>query len=343
MPNKKFLGSVFSKKNKQQDTLKDDEQLTSDNILTIYCHFLYITLGKFLLQKKNFKEFFKKSIYNRKYEEILKKANLKLVPEEYLLSVFLTIIMTLTIFIFLSLIFFTVNIIFSFLLFFGGLGVVFAVGVFLYNYPIVLAKTRGDQIDASMIYLLPYLKILSNEISLSKMIDIIDDFLIYKEIKVEFNKIKYYSNFLGYDIHSSIREAMLSCPSKQLSDLMNDLVTISNSGGNIYNYLERKLNNLNSEIEAEEKKNIDTLLIYSQIYIVLLLIAPLFFTIMVAVLDIIDFSTASQASAASAGGSILNIIIMMFFLPLVYVGFMMLIYYSKPLYTRLVPMKNAKK
>ena len=47
---------------------------------------------------------------------------------------------------------------------------------------------------------------------------------------------------------------MNSCPSRQLSDLMNDLVTISNSGGDIYSYLSRKLSNLNTEIEALEKR-----------------------------------------------------------------------------------------
>lgn len=309
-----------------------------ENPLTIYCHLMYKFFGRKLLAKKSFRSFFNKSIYNKKYEAILKKANLKLMPEEYFITIYITIVTGMILFFTLSIIFLFINSLYSASFFFGGVLVITFLGIFLYNYPIVQAKARGKEIDAAIPYLLPYLKILAKEINLSKIIEIIDDFLIYKEMRAEFRKIKYYSNFLGYDLHSSIREAMQSCPSRELSDLMNDLVTITNSGGDIYNYLERKLENLNQEIEAIEKKNIDTLLIMSQIYVVLLLISPLFFTIMTAILSLINFSTESAGSAVSAtSGNFSTIIMMLLILPFLYVGFMMLVYYSKPLYARLKP------
>lgn len=311
----------------------------ADNALTFYCHTIYRYIGRSMLGNKKFKSFFFKSIYNNKYENILKKANLKLMPEEYFISIYVTIILVLAISVISSIFFFFIDSLYSIFIFYGGIMAVVGVGIFLYNYPVVLASNRGNEIDASMPYLLPYLKILAKEISLSKIIEIIDDFLIYKEVKVEFKRIKYYSNFLGYDIHNSIREAMVSCPSRQLSDLMNDLVTITNSGGDIYAYLDRKLDNQNKEIDAIEKKNIDTLLIYSQIYIVLLLIAPLFFTIMNAILNLVDFSSQS-GGGSSTGSSVGMIIMLLAFLPLAYMGFMMLVYYSKPLYSRLKPIEK---
>ena len=125
---------------------------------------------------------------------------------------------------------------------------------------------------------------------------------------------------------------------KSISDLMNDLVTISNSGGDIYSYLQRKLENLNIEINALEEKNIDTLLIFSQIYVVLLLISPLFFTIMSTILNLIDFSAISSNSGTSSTVSL--IVGLLVFLPLAYALFMFLIYYSKPLYSRLSPIKK---
>ncbi len=325
-----------SKKKKASEEFSEDP-------LTIYCHLVYKYIGRFLLEKKGFKKFFNKSIYNKKYEKILKQANLKLMPQEYFITIYLTIIFTMCILFLLSIIFIFINSLISVSLFFGGvIGVAF-LGIFLYNYPIVVAKDRGKKIDAAMPYLLPYLKILAKEINLSKIIEIIDDFLIYKEVRVEFRRIKYYSNFLGYDLHNSIRESMQSCPSRELSDLMNDLVTISNSGGDIYLYLERKLNNMNSEIEALEKKNIETLLIFSQIYIVLLLISPLFFTVMSAVLSLVNFSAeAASENISVTSGNYSTIILMLLVLPFLYVGFMMLVYYSKPLYTRLKPIvKNV--
>lgn len=317
----------------------------SENPITQYCHLVYRYFGRKTLNNVKFKNFFYKSIYNRKYESILKQANLKLLPEEYFVSVFLTMIAILGLIVFGTITMLIVNKVSALIIFYGGIGVIFSMGIFMYNYPVLLSKQRGAEIDAAIPYLLPYMKILGKELSLAKIIDIIDDFLIYKEIRVEFKKISYYTDFLGYDVHSAIREAMLSCPSKELSDLLNDMVTIANSGGDIYGYLERKLDNLNTEIDTIEKKNIDTLLIYSQIYVVILLIAPLFFTIMSAVLSLVEFSAdtaTSQGVVGSGGGSFSSIIILLFFLPFAYVGFMMLVFYSKPLYSRLVPIKNEK-
>ena len=307
-----------------------------DDYLVVYCHFVYNLIGKKILVNKKFKDFYEDNLYNKKYESVLKKANMKLIPDEYFISIFVTLVFLFSIVILSIFLFIFINSAFLVFFFYIGILAVTGVGILMYNYPVILTKTRGAEIDAAIPYVLPYMKILSKEINLSKMIEIIDEFLIYKEIHSEFKKIKYYSNFLGYDIHSSIREAMLSCPSKQLSDIMNDLVTISNSGGDIYKYLERKLNNMNQEIDAIEQKNLDTLMIYSQIYVVLLLISPLFFTIMNSILNLIQFTSANASGTSNNTSTIVMLLIL---LPFAYMGFMMLIYYSKPLYSRLKPFK----
>jgi archaellum biogenesis protein FlaJ (TadC family) len=319
------------------------EAVENPRLLTRYVNFLYTFLGRPLLKNsKSFRRFFHDNLYTVKYEQILKQANLKLMPEEYFLSIFLTLALTFGLMVISSIIFFFIYPVYALFIFYGGLILIFILGLMLYNYPIVVSKQRGVEIDAAIPYLLPYMKILSRELNLSKIIELIDDFLIYREVREEFRKIKYYSHFLGYDIHTSIRESMLSCPSRQLSDLMNDLVTISNSGGDIYGYLERKLNNLQSEIDAIETKNIETLLIYSQIYVVLLLISPLFFTILSVILNLVQFGSDTGA-AASSGSSFTTILMMIFFLPFAYFGFMFLVYFSKPLYSRLSPVGEKKK
>ncbi len=233
-----------------------DKKIDSDDPLAILSHQIYRFIGRRLIKNPKFKNFFQSKIYNNRYEKLLQEANMKILPEEYFISilVILSILVVLVIFFTIFSSFFLGNVVLAALSFYGGIFFIGAVGVFLYNYPLFLSSTRKSEIDASIPYVLPYMKILAKELNLSKIIEIIDDFLIYKEIKVEFKKIKHYTNFLGYDINSSIREAMKSCPSKELSDVLNDLVTISNSGGNIYSYLERKLSNLNEEIEAIEKK-----------------------------------------------------------------------------------------
>ena len=315
------------------------ESKQGEDTVGYVAHLLYRYFGRPLLRRKNFKDFFDKNIYNERYERILRESNLKILPEEYFVSIYIMLTIVIFIVVIGSAMFFLSNILLSSMIFYGGILAICVLGIFLYNYPVLLSRKRGKEIDASIPFVLPYMKILSKELSLAKMIDIIDDFLIYKEVKIEFKKIKHYSNFLGYDINTSIRESMNSCPSKQLADIMNDLVTISNSGGNIHTYLVRKAENLNEEINAIEKKNIDTLLIYSQIYVVLLLIAPLFFAIMSSILNMVGAS--SEFSAASGSTDTVTLLIMLLVvLPFLYAAFMMLIFYSKPLYSRLKPMEN---
>lgn len=198
----------MEKSKKEKNLYQLNKDLEKNTPLIFFIHFIYKFLGRRLLLNKRFKIFFYKNIYNSKYEEILMKANLKILPEEYFLSIYLSIIFLIFSFTILSIIFIFINTLVSVLLFYGGIVLVSFLGIFMYNYPIIIAKRRGDEINASMPYLLPYMKILAKEINLSKIIQIIDDFLIYKEIKIEFRKIKYYSEFLGYDIHSSIRQAM---------------------------------------------------------------------------------------------------------------------------------------
>ena len=320
----------MNKENKKADFVPQKD------FLSLYCHGIYRLFGRKLLKNKKFHNFFYNKIYNEKYELFLKKANMKIMPEEYFLGINVSIFLSIFILIITTIIVFSFDPALGAVSFYLGVFILVGLGILLYNYPIVVSKRRGAEIDASIPYFLPYMKILSKELNLSKIIDIVDDFLIYKEIKTEFRKIKYYYQFLGYDIHSSIREAMISCPSRNLADLMNDLVTISNSGGDIYSYLDRKLDNLNEEIVAIEKKNIDTLLIFSQIYVVLLLISPLFFAIMSSILNLVQ----AGSDGGGGGGTIIMLIILLLALPFLYIAFMMLVFYTKPLYSRLPTIKN---
>ena len=322
---------------------KKEKNIVKEEGMEIISHFLYKHIGRKVLAKPKFKKFFYDKVYVEKYESILKKANLKLIPEEYFISIFIIVMFSFSFSFIVGIVLQFINVLYGSIVFYGGFLFTVIMGMFLYNYPVSLAKKRKDEIDASLPYVLPYMKLLSKELNLAKIIEIINGFLIYKEIRSEFNKINYHMNVMGKDIHSSIRYVMASCPSRDLSDILSDMVTISNSGGNVYNYLDRKLANLNAEIEAIEKKNIETLLIYSQIYVVVLLIGPLFYTIMSSILGMINLSGAGMGGASSGGGSMESTIMLLIGLPFAYMGFMMLIYYSKPLYSRLKPMKEMSK
>jgi hypothetical protein len=59
------------------------------------------------------------------------------------------------------------------------------------------------------------------------------------------------------------------------------------------------------------------------------------------ILNLVDFNSATGGGASTGANSTMaSIFAMLIFLPLAYMAFMMLIYYSKPLYSRLKPIEN---
>ena len=108
-------------KNKEAESkLKDG--IDSDNFITIYCHFIYKFIGRKLIKRPKFSKFFYESIYNKKYEGILKKANLKLLPEEYFMGIYITLVTTLATVVLLTIAFLIAGSALSVIAFFGGVG-----------------------------------------------------------------------------------------------------------------------------------------------------------------------------------------------------------------------------
>ena len=66
------------------------------------------------------------------------------------------------------------------------------------------------------------------------------------------------------------------------------------------------------------------------------LISPLFFAIMSSILNLVQ--TGSQGGGGS--DTILLLVFLLIALPFAYVGFMLLVFYTKPLYSRLTTIKN---
>lgn len=315
------------------------KMVQNETLLSKTCHYTYIYLGKYLLKIDSFRKFFYKNIYVKKYEDILQQANLRIYPEEFFITSFLFLI--LLIILYSTATVFLVSYFpefFSFSLFVAGLVSVMIGGIFFYNYPLYYSKQRSKEIDAAIPHILPYLKLLSSDLSLSDIIKLMDEFTPYREMKKEFQKIRYYNEFLGLDLISSIQRSMKTSPSKRLSELMNDIIIISNSGGNVYLYMTTKVERMNQELESLEKQTLESVMILSQIYIVLLLIGPLLAAVVLSVFSFISFGTIggdTTTSAADTSSQIIYFIVMLSIIPPMYFIFYLLVYMVKPLYSRI--------
>ena len=325
--------------NKAKAKIKNS--FNEQSTLAVICHITFIYFGKFLLKNEKFKSYFDRKIYVQKYEDILQQANLKILPEEFFMTSFILICTLWTLFIgSLIFLFFNFPSQLNFFTLLAGVIVVIIGGITFYNYPLYCANERARNIDAAIPHILPYLKLLSSDLKLADIILLMDEFVIYSEVKKEFEKIRYYNEFLGLDLMTAIKRATKTCPSKKLSEILNDIVTITNSGGDIYSYLETKVDHTNQEIEATEKQTLDSTMIMSQIYIVFLLIGPLLAAVVLSIFSFISFSsigspTGGSSTAVSSSKQLFYFVFMLFVLPIMYGFFYFIVYMIKPLYSRI--------
>ena len=316
-------------------------KVTSDqDEFALLCHYTYIYVGKYFLKNQKFQKFFNENVYVKKYEDILQQANFKILPEEFFMTSFIwniLLVLIYSIIIGIMLIYFPTYL--NFPLFFIGIFIVALGGIAFYNYPSYQAGERGRKIDAAIPHILPYLKLLSSDLKIANIIVLMDEFIIYSEIKKEFEKIRYYNEFLGQDLVTAIKNAMKTCPSKRLSEIMNDIIVISNSGGDVYSYLDTKVEHQHQEIESTEKQVLESTMILSQIYIVFLLIGPLLTAVVLSIFSFISFATVVGDGGALSGGSstqqIIYFIIMLILLPIFYGLFYFVVYLVKPEYSKI--------
>ncbi|MFP4402476.1 MAG: type II secretion system F family protein [Candidatus Nanoarchaeia archaeon] len=315
------------------NTIKDN------NFFSKLCHTIYVHIGSKLLKNKKFKEFFDSSIYTKKYEDVLQQANLRIYPEEFFISSFLFLIFAFSSYVIGMIALITVAPeLFTFPIFFIGIFGITVAGIAFYNYPYYISKQREGEIDAAIPHVLPYMKLLSSDLTLSDMIKLLEEFTAYKELRKELEKIRYYNHFMGVDLISAIRISMKTCPSKQLSELFNDIIMISNSGGDVYSYMNTKVKRMNEEIESTEKQTLESVMILSQIYIVFLLIGPLLAAVVLSVFSFISFGTIGSSAAEQTteiGTQIIYFVVMLSIVPPLYFIFYLLVYMVKPAYSKI--------
>lgn len=317
------------------------EVIKNDTFFSTLCHYTYVLIGQHLLKNKKFNNFFESNIYIKKYEDVLQQANLRIYPEEFFITAFLFLILLFILY------FFGIVILlsyfpelFSFALFVIGIVVITIGGIGFYNYPLYYSKQRATEIEAAIPHIMPYMKLLSSDLSMANVIKLLDEFTTYKELKKEFEKIRYYNEFMGVDLNTAVHRSMKTCPSKKLAELMTDIVVISNSGGNVYSYMTNKVDRLNQEIESLEKQTLESTMILSQIYIVFLLIGPLLAAVVLSVFSFISFGTIGGTgdvgpSPGDTNSQIITFIVMLTIIPPAYFAFYLMVYLVKPLYTRI--------
>lgn len=116
------------------------------------------------------------------------------------------------------------------------------------------------------------------------------------EIAKEAEKITRNIEILGYDLLTALEFAAENSPSKVYSAFLEGLVSVVTSGGDMTAYLTNETKSLMRDKIREEKEFIEGLGVIAELFLVIGVVAPIFFVIMLAVLAIMATSATNQGT-----------------------------------------------
>ena len=165
-----------------------------------------------------------------------------------------------------------------------------SVGTFilLYIYPGIKSSNRRTPMDVALPYIVSFLTLLSSSnVAPRKIFRSIAQIPTLKEVHQEFNNMVRDVELFGKDLLSSIVENVKYIPSKRLQEILSGYVSTIRTGGDTTQYLQISTENIMKERMIKLDMMLESLYAFSEIYIMLLVAAPLLFVVMFATIGML--------------------------------------------------------
>jgi len=257
----------------------------------------------------------------------LKKSNMKTTLIEYLSTAIFTCVIVFVLELpLLSLIFSLLKLGPLFSLFFAltvSLAICLLLFLFFLNYPKFIISDKTKSVERNLPFAAIYLSAISSSgLPPDKIFEIFSKLEDHGEISTEVKRIVLDMKAFGLNIYEALARSIERVPSIDLRDLFWSITSILRSGGDLSAFLRERstsyLNNYRRKLN-EFGRN---LAIYIEIYLTVLVLGAIFFTILTSII-------------MGLGGNIGSIVLVQFFvvfifIPLTSFGFIVLIKSSSP-------------
>ncbi len=264
--------------------------------------------------------------YLQDVQKDMEKSNIGLTMEEYVsVALFICILTFFIETIMLTIIFSIVisNILFAIVLALGLSIIVTGIVIFLfYMYPSVIAGSREKNIDKMLPFAAAYLTAISSgSKDISAMFRTLGTFEQYGEISTEAKTVARNIDMFGMTAVESVKRVAERTPSENFKDLLFGINTILISGGNLMTYLQGKGDELMADYRRKIRRYANTLSLFVEIYLTLLITGSVFFIVLSSVISVIS---------GGLGTVLLQTFVVFILLPLISLGFILLIKSTSP-------------
>lgn len=242
----------------------------------------------------------------------LRKSNIRFLPSTYIsIALFISLLAFILSAVAMGVLIFIFN---SLLIWFW---IPFAVvGLALLSFYLYPALEKGS-VEKEVSYELPFAAIYMSAIAGSniepvKIFKIISNSKEYPTVGKEIRKMLMQIEIYGYDLVTALKNSARQTPNKKLSELFSGMATNIVSGGDLKNYLEKKAENFLLDYKLERQRYSSVAETFMDIYISILVAAPLILMMMLVVMNIaslnIGLTMDDLAIMIDAGVVIVNII-----------------------------------
>jgi len=268
--------------------------------------------------RKLFENFFKKfNISETTKNNLLEKADIAMVYQEYysmvLMNIILGFISAFTPAILLYLL--IPHPITALLMLIISSVVPITIGGYYIGLPASKAKSRAKKIDRYLPYATNFINTMSVAgISPAEIFEALSEAELYGEIQKEAQKIVTEIKMMGVDTITALKNAIEISPSDKFKEFIQGIIAVIQSGSELGPYFERCVDRYMARDLVDRKRNLETLAIMAEAFVVTVIAFPLFLVIIISIMGL----TSGQIDY------IFMYLIALMILPLAYFGFYMM-------------------
>ncbi|MBT4334286.1 hypothetical protein HOD61_00520 [archaeon] len=294
---------------------KSPKKEVENKDFTVYKSTKYAKLSNTMVERFSFSLMKKKPDLFKPLFGAMNSANLKVFSRSYVDIILFSAILALPITM-LVLFLITSNPIISIL---SGIVAMPVVAILIYMYPFSIVNTRRREIKRELVFAIIHMAAISGSgVKPSKIFKLLIESKEYPELETEFKRILNYTNLFGYSLSTSLRAVAETTPSPEFKELLHGMTSTIETGGSLNDYLSNKADETMGRFNLDQKKYLETIATYSDVYTGLLIAGPLLFIVTLAILESIspDLGGIAISTLASLGVFVmmplLNIIFMLF-------------------------------
>jgi len=267
---------------KFKDSKSEDPKKKKDKSYTVYKTNPFAKISNFFME--NFSFYLAKRHENnfKSLFRAIKLSNIRILSRTYLSMILFSTLIAFPLF---TILFFAIlsNIFIALFL-----GVLASAGIFgiVYAYPFITFRSKSKAIKQELVFAIIHMAVVaSSGAHPVRIFELLVRSGEYKELESEFRKVLNHINLFGYSLSSSLRSVASGTSSPDLKELLDGMSSTIESGGDLRQYLNDKSDDALLKFKHEQKKYLELLATYSEIYVGVVIAAPLLLIVTFAILE----------------------------------------------------------